>query len=530
VHLPLPPLRDYDLVLPLLIIILTACSAKQLERGVVLVCLVASCPLQFARTEHIKNNLNPNFATPIQISYRFEEVQRLKFKVHDVDNATSTLDDDDFLGEHECTLAQIVTAGVYTQDLTLGKKAKGKAGKIIVRAEEVSSSKNVLKITMNGVGLDKKDLFGKSDPYLELAKENQDGTFATFHRTKVIKNTLNPFWPPFSLKANLFGDEKRRIRVTCYDWDSDGSHDLIGVFHTSLSELQSGEKLRWNLINEKKTKKKNYKNSGVIECSVEVRVEHSFFEYIVGGCQLNFTIGIDFTGSNGDPKMKGSLHYLDPHLPVAYNQYTEALTAVGSVVQDYDTDKLFPAFGFGAKLPGQQQASHEFPLNANPQNPYCNGIQGVLDAYRYSLSNVKLWGPTNAAPIINHVAQFARQADSSPESQVYFILLMLTDGELTDMSDTKTAIIRASQLPMSVIIVGVGLANFASMVALDSDDNLLSHNGEKAVRDIVQFVPYRQFQDASKEALAKAVLAEIPSQVVEYYSSKGISPRQRPSV
>ena len=49
---------------------------------------------------------------------------------------------------------------------------------------------------------------------------------------------------------------------------------------------------------------------------------------------------------------------------------------------------------------------------------------------------------------------------------------MLTDGELTDMSDTKTAIIRASQLPMSVIIVGVGLANFASMVALDSDDNL----------------------------------------------------------
>ena len=86
----------------------------------------------------------------------------------------------------------------------------------------------------------------------------------------MIKNTLNPFWPPFSLKANLFGDEKRRIRVTCYDWDSDGSHDLIGVFHTSLSELQSGEKLRWNLINEKKTKKKNYKNSGVIECSVEV--------------------------------------------------------------------------------------------------------------------------------------------------------------------------------------------------------------------------------------------------------------------
>lgn len=46
------------------------------------------------------------------------------------------------------------------------------------------------------------------------------------------------------------------------------------------------------------------------------------------------------------------------------------------------------------------------------------GIQGVLDAYRYALTNVKLWGPTNAAPIINHVARFAEQADRNPEAQV----------------------------------------------------------------------------------------------------------------
>lgn len=47
---------------------------------------------------------------------------------------------------------------------------------------------------------------------------------------------------------------------------------------------------------------------------------------------------------------------------------------------------------------------------------------------------------------------------------------MLTDGELTDMNDTKLAIIRASRLPMSVIIVGVGNADFAGMEALDCDE------------------------------------------------------------
>lgn len=57
-------------------------------------------------------------------------------------------------------------------------------------------------------------------------------------------------------------------------------------------------------------------------------------------------------------------------------------------------------------------------------------------------------------------------------SQQYFVLLMLTDGVLSDMNETKQAIIRASRLPMSIIIVGVGNANFASMRELDADGQL----------------------------------------------------------
>lgn len=56
--------------------------------------------------------------------------------------------------------------------------------------------------------------------------------------------------------------------------------------------------------------------------------------------------------------------------------------------------------------------------------------------------------------------------------QQYFVLLMLTDGVLSDMGDTKMAIIKASRLPMSIIIVGVGNANFSSMQELDADDRL----------------------------------------------------------
>lgn len=75
------------------------------------------------------------------------------------------------------------------------------------------------------------------------------------------------------------------------------------------------------------------------------------------------------------------------------------------------------------------------------------------------------------------------------------MLLIITDGVITDMDQTRTAIVEASYLPMSIIIVGVGRADFSAMEFLDSDDKLLrSARGDVAARDIVQFVPFRDFQ------------------------------------
>ena len=37
------------------------------------------------------------------------------------------------------------------------------------------------------------------------------------------------------------------------------------------------------------------------------------------------------------------------------------------------SDRLFPALGFGAKIPPGNEVSHEFALNFNPSNPYCTG-------------------------------------------------------------------------------------------------------------------------------------------------------------
>ncbi|TWW53583.1 Copine-5 [Takifugu flavidus] len=91
--------------------------------------------------------------------------------------------------------------------------------------------------------LDKKDFFGKSDPFMVFYRSNEDGTFTICHKTEVMKNTLNPVWQAFSIpvRALCNGDYERTIKVEIYDWDRDGSHDFIGEFTTSYKELCRGQ-------------------------------------------------------------------------------------------------------------------------------------------------------------------------------------------------------------------------------------------------------------------------------------------------
>jgi hypothetical protein len=52
------------------------------------------------------------------------------------------------------------------------------------------------------------------------------------------------------------------------------------------------------------------------------------------------------------------------------NPYQAAIVAVGEVLEFYDSDKQFPAWGFGGKL-GTQPVSHCFALNGRDHQPVC---------------------------------------------------------------------------------------------------------------------------------------------------------------
>ena len=218
--------------------------------------------------------------------------------------------------------------------------------------------------------------------------------------------------------------------------------------------------------------------------TLHISQRHTFLEYVFGGCEINLILAIDFTLSNGDPKDRDSLHYFD----LNKNEYLQAIQSVGTILQYYDSDKKIPVFGFGAKVPPvEHRASHCFALNGDIFDPEVDGMDGVVDAYKNALQNVKLYGPTHFSEVLKLVVDMAISEKVSQINQKYFILLLITDGVINDLQKTIDEIVRGSGLPLSIIIVGVGSEDFQSMDVLDADDEpLYSRTYKKYMeRDIV---------------------------------------------
>ena len=162
---------------------------------------------------------------------------------------------------------------------------------------------------------------------------------------------------------------------------------------------------------------------------------------------------------------------------------------------------------------------------------------GVESAYVSALKqNVfALSGPTIFEPILEKSKRIARYAhgltmqDKDNNKIQYFILLILTDGIITDMKQTKNQIVEIANefLPLSIVIVGIGNADFAAMDELDGDDQgLMNSKGQYSKRDIVQFVPYNKYQ-GNLTGLSKETLAEIPKQFLSYVRHHNIKPGKR---
>eukprot|EP01084_Bolivina_argentea_P026185 48638_1 len=333
-------------------------------------------------------------------------------------------------------------------------------------AEQVTGQGNeVITLQFSMKKLPKMDgMFGKSDPYFTLSRSREDGKSVVVYKSIVIKSNLNPSFKSFQIQSQTLCncDAYRPIIISVWDWDKSSDDDIIGTVQTNLNELRSkpqGLKIKG---------KKSKKNYGEINCiGFNSEPLSGFLDYMQGGAEISLMAAIDFTGSNGHPRDAQSLHHIYGGQP---SKYQNAIRQIGNIVSVYDFDKKFPVWGFGAHY--SHSVKHDFALNWNDNNPEVEGIYGIEQVYLNGIRSEKfqLSGPTLFEPILKK-ARFCAEIAHKTDGLQYMILLILTDGIINDMRQTKNEIVAMANLnlPISIIIVGIGQADFSKMDELDGD-------------------------------------------------------------
>ena len=374
-----------------------------------------------------------------------------------------------------------------------------------IKAEKLAKNEKLVDIKFNLKHNSIINFFEKNQMYFLITSANNK----KIYKSAEIKSdgTFDPIHIPVSLLQPVYTVKFFTLQKK-----------LLFTFNRSIENLQCNEKYEGKV-------NLSYNNFITLKDDSEITKNYTFIDYIKSGVKIALSIGIDFTASNGDPldyNFKTVLHPLKGSSP-----YEKAIRSCGNIVGLYDYDQLFPVFGFGAIINNSYSNEPSMCFNLNfENNPDIYTIDNVIKVYKDCIQNNKLTfsGPTKFSPLLRTVKARIKKEDLLE----YHILMILTDGNIDDedKQDTIDELVEASLLPLSVIIIGIGKEDFSKMDELDGDIvPLTSSKGIKRMRDLVQFVPFSEYEN-DLEKLTMEVLAEIPRQMSEYYQFKNLNPKQ----
>ena len=240
---------------------------------------------EIGRTEVIKNSLDPSWRAKFIVEYKPHTTQVVSFEVYDWDTRSYKLKKQEFLARLECPLKLIASAKGRPY-ISCIKEGPSKRGKFFIVAEEMSKVRDdkVVKMQVAARGLDKKDLFGKSDPYFVISKASSGHShWAVVAKSTVVDNTLDPTWPVMEIPVGTLcnGDYSRQLKFEVFDHDNHGNDDLIGEFTTTLDELKDAvtKNRTFPCVNSKKLSKRKYTDSGKLYLSHFLLLQRRYRKY-----------------------------------------------------------------------------------------------------------------------------------------------------------------------------------------------------------------------------------------------------------
>lgn len=212
----------------------------------------------------------------------------------------------------------------------------------------------------------------------------------------------------------------------------------------------------------------------------------------------NLIIGIDYTKSNLYTGEKTFQRRCLHDCTGGPNPYMEVIEVIGKTLEKFDDDKIIPAFGFGDVYTTNLKV---FPFYPDKE---CIGFEEVLRRYKEITPRIQMSGPTNFAPLISKSIEIVKS-----QHNAYHILLITTDGQVTNERETINAIVEATNYPISIICIGVGDGPWQTMH--EFDDKLPQRRF-----DNFQFVEFhklkKKYSENFESAFALHAMMEVPDQ------------------
>ena len=203
------------------------------------------------------------------------------------------------------------------------------------------------------------------------------------------------------IESNILCRNKNdSIFFELYEPSIDKNISLIGEAEFTLNKLESDlNEDRYGII---KILDKEKGIIGDLEIDYNIKKKMIFEQFIKKG-QINLDIAIDYTKSNKNPSDPSSLHYNNQKVE---NDYEKAIKSCGDIIANYDSDELFPVYGFGGIPEGNEVVSHCFKINFNKNDDAnIHKVDNIIKFYKESLKKVKLSTPTFFSPVIKKIIE-----------------------------------------------------------------------------------------------------------------------------
>ncbi|GJU64617.1 E3 ubiquitin protein ligase RGLG2-like protein [Tanacetum coccineum] len=149
-------------------------------------------------------------------------------------------------------------------------------------------------------------------------------------------------------------------------------------------------------------------------------------------------------------------------------QVTEALSRVG-----LESSNLIVGIDFTKSNEWTVTTHDQHVFSFYPEDRSCNGFEDVMGRYREIVPQLTLAGPTSFAPVIEQGMTIVEKSGGQ-----YHVQVIIADGQVGNgtvqnksIQEKKMvdAIVQASKLPLSIVLVGVGDGPWDMMKKFDDN-------------------------------------------------------------